>query len=158
MSDVKAHRQFGHAERGTDGQGGLYQGSVLRDLADLVRDLGQRDAGESPVLKGDHPPPFAGRDEIGRGRPYPHEAWYYTAGYYYFFGHYYASRIVKDLSWDGRPEYTAWLAATITGNQDPDGSWFDFPLYGYHKAYGTAYAILILQNCRDALSAGPPSS
>jgi hypothetical protein len=85
--------------------------------------------------------------EIGRTRPYPHEAWYYTAGYYFLFGHYYASLVIGQLPPEERAEHADWLARTMWRLQDPDGSWFDFPLYGYHKAYGTAYALMTLQEC-----------
>ncbi len=83
--------------------------------------------------------------EIGRGRPYPHEAWYYTAGYYVLFGRYYAARAIATLPPDARGELSRWLAATTARDQDADGSWFDFPLYGFHRAYGTAFALLTLQ-------------
>ena len=32
--------------------------------------------------------------------------------------------------------------------QARDGSWWDYQLYGYHKAYGTGYALLVLAKCR----------
>lgn len=82
---------------------------------------------------------------MGRGRPYPHEAWYYTAGYYFFFGHYYASRAIELLPEADRPRYWALLRDHLVPLQDPDGSFFDYPLYGYYKAYGTAYALMALQ-------------
>jgi hypothetical protein len=83
--------------------------------------------------------------EIGRGRPMPHEAWYATSGYYVLFGRYYAARVVRALPPAERGDHAAWLAASTLRWQEADGSWFDFPLYGYHKAYGTAYALLMLQ-------------
>ena len=83
--------------------------------------------------------------EMGRGRPYPHEAWYYTAGYYFFFGHYYAARVIEQLEPAERPAWRSKLASTLVRLQDPDGSWFDFPLYGYYKEYGTAFALMSLQ-------------
>jgi hypothetical protein len=82
---------------------------------------------------------------IGRGRPLPHEAWYYTAGYYVLFGRYYAARALATLSPDARADLSRWLVATTVGDQDADGSWLDFPLYGFHRAYGTAFALLTLQ-------------
>lgn len=89
--------------------------------------------------------------EIGKGRPYPHEAWYFTAGYYFMFGHYYAARVISQLQDPAqRAEYRQWMLETMTRLQDPDGSWFDFPLYGYHKAYGTAFGLLALQACGAA--------
>ncbi len=83
--------------------------------------------------------------DIGKGRPYPHEAWYYTAGYYFLFGHYYAGRVIAEIDPASQEEFSRWLARAIALRQDPDGSWFDFPLYGYHKFYGTAFALLTLQ-------------
>jgi hypothetical protein len=31
--------------------------------------------------------------------------------------------------------------------RQPDGSFWDYPLYGYHKAYGTGYAVATLARC-----------
>ena len=36
----------------------------------------------------------------------------------------------------------------ILPNQDPDGSWWDFAMWDYHKPYGTAFAIMTLLRCR----------
>jgi hypothetical protein len=91
--------------------------------------------------------------EIGKGRPYPHEAWYFTAGYYFMFGHYYAGLVINELEDADRGEFAQWLQHTMVRLQDPDGSWFDFPLYGYHKCYGAAFGLLALQAC-DAAMAG----
>lgn len=85
--------------------------------------------------------------EIGKGRPIPHEGWYYTAGYYYLFGHYYASRVINQLDEKDRARYRRWLIDMMVKYQDPGGSWFDFPLYGYHKCYGAAFGCLTLQEC-----------
>jgi hypothetical protein len=83
--------------------------------------------------------------EIGQGRPYPHESWYATAGYYVLFGHYYAAQVLEELLPEDRGGLPGRLADWLASVQSPDGSWMDFPLYGYHKAYGTAYAVLTLQ-------------
>ncbi len=85
---------------------------------------------------------------IGQGRPYPHEAWYYTAGYYFFFGHRYAALAIAALEPERRDPHQAWLRSFLAGIQEPDGSWWDFPFYGYHKEYGTALALLALQALR----------
>lgn len=89
--------------------------------------------------------------EIGRGRQVPHEAWYATAPYYYYFGHYYASRNVLALPADVRPGYAAKLADLVVAGQYDDGSFWDYPLYGYTKAYGTGYGVIILNNCKKAM-------
>jgi hypothetical protein len=83
--------------------------------------------------------------EIGKGRPIPHEAWYNTAGYYFHFGHYYAARCARELADPDRQKFLDGLAATMVRLQDTDGSWWDFPLYGYYKAYGTAFALMTME-------------
>jgi hypothetical protein len=88
--------------------------------------------------------------EIGRGRQFPHEAWYATAPYYYYFGHYYASRNVLALTDDIRAEYSDKLAEFVVAGQYDDGSFWDYPLYGYTKDYGTGYGLMILNNLKKA--------
>lgn len=89
--------------------------------------------------------------EIGRGRKIPHEAYYSTSGYYYFFGHYYAGMVVEELEEPARSELATWLQDVMIDVQDPAGSWFDYPLYGYGHPYGTAYGLLVLQSTDRAL-------
>jgi hypothetical protein len=84
---------------------------------------------------------------IGRKRPIPHEAWFQVAGYFYYFGHYYAAHAVDMLTPEDRTAYRAHLARIIVDLQEPDGCWWDYPLYGYYKPYGTAYALMTLQRC-----------
>jgi len=90
--------------------------------------------------------------EIGRGRKRPHEAYYSTSGYYYFFGHYYAGLVIETLEDPARMELATWLQDVMIDVQDPGGSWFDYPLYGYGHPYGTAYGLLVLQSTQRALS------
>jgi hypothetical protein len=85
--------------------------------------------------------------EIGRGRPRPHEAWYFTAGYYYLFGHYYAAGVINELSTTDRESLRRWLVENMVAIQDPGGSWTDFPLYGFHRCYGAAFGLLTLEQC-----------
>jgi hypothetical protein len=82
--------------------------------------------------------------DIGRKRPFPHEAWYSNSGYYFYYGHYYARRVLDILPAADRRHLLSRLREVITARQERDGSWWDFPLYGYHKAYGTAFALLTL--------------
>jgi hypothetical protein len=84
--------------------------------------------------------------EIGRKRQYPHEGWYATAPYYYYFGHYYAARLLERF-----PERKDWrekLRSFVLPHQEPDGSWWDYRMWDYHKPYGTAFAIMTLLRCR----------
>ncbi len=88
---------------------------------------------------------------IGKGRPMPHEGWYATAGYYFMFGHYYAARVINELPEPLRTDHADWLATTIAELAEDDGSWFDFPLYGYYKAYGTAFGVMTLEHAKPAI-------
>jgi hypothetical protein len=82
--------------------------------------------------------------DIARKRPVPHEAWYSTSGYFYLYGHFYASMVLQQLSPKDQKRLWPNLKNLILRLQEPDGSWSDYPLYGYHKYYGTAYAVLTL--------------
>ena len=84
---------------------------------------------------------------IGRKRPIPHEAWFQVAGYFYYFGHYYAAWCIQALPVEEQGPYQSHLAKIILQYQEQDGSWWDYPLYGYHKPYGTSFAIMTLQRC-----------
>ncbi len=82
--------------------------------------------------------------DIGRKRPIPHEAWYQTSGYFYFYGHYYGALVLDLLPEADRAALWPKLRDAVAPLQEPDGSWWDYPLYGYHKPYGTAFALLTL--------------
>ncbi|MBI4230523.1 MAG: hypothetical protein HY608_06780 [Planctomycetes bacterium] len=79
--------------------------------------------------------------EIAMGRPWPHEAYYAQSGYFYFYAHAYAARALALLPPQDRARLVAPMAATITRLQGDDGSWIDYPDYGYHYAYATALAL-----------------
>jgi len=95
---------------------------------------------------------------IGKGRPIPHEGWYATAGYYFMFGHYYAGLVIEDLPDGPRQDHAKWLATTLRDLQDDGDTWFDFPVYGYGHAYGTAFGVLALQATDRALRPRPVRS
>ncbi len=86
--------------------------------------------------------------DIGRKRPIPHEAWFSVAGYFYYYGHYYAGLCLERLPDDLREKHAESLAGVLMNLQEKDGSWWDFPFYSYHQAYGTAFAIQTLSRCR----------
>ncbi|MEW6071965.1 MAG: hypothetical protein AB1726_05120 [Planctomycetota bacterium] len=77
-------------------------------------------------------------------RPIPHESWYQISGYFYLYGHAYAAYVLDGLSDGARRRLSPSLAEAVLVTQQPDGSFWDYPLYSYHKPYGTAYAILAL--------------
>jgi len=88
--------------------------------------------------------------DFGRKRPIPHESFAAVAGYFYYFGHYYASLCILQLPADDRAFYQDHLARILIERQEEEGSWYDYPLYSYHKPYGTAFALLSLGCCRKA--------
>src|SRR5258706_11265601 len=86
--------------------------------------------------------------QMGRQRPIPHDSWYATAPYYYYFGHYYASLLVEGLKGDARDHYAKVMADGVLKYQESDGSWWDFPMWDFHKPYGTAFAVMTLRRCK----------
>lgn len=86
--------------------------------------------------------------DMGRKRPVPHESWFSVAGYFFYYGHYYAARVIEELPRDRRGRYGDLMAAVLIPLQEPDGSWWDFPMFDYHKQYGTAFALMSLVRCR----------
>ncbi len=86
--------------------------------------------------------------DMGRKKPIPHESYAQVAGYFFFFGHYYAALCIEQLSAADRPFYQDHLGGLLMGLQEQDGSWWDYPLYSYHKPYGTAFALMALARCR----------
>jgi len=89
--------------------------------------------------------------DMGRKRPIPHESFAQVAGYFFYFGHYYGALCIGHLPDAERPSYQDQLARLLIQLQESDGSWFDYPLYSYHKPYGTAFALMTLQCCRKPL-------
>lgn len=89
--------------------------------------------------------------KMGQNRPYPHESWYATAGYYFLFGHFYAAEVIKELPREEQIYYWKALGRVLLSCQQKDGSWWDYPMFGYHKMYGTAFALLALVPTRDRL-------
>ena len=87
--------------------------------------------------------------QMGRKRPIPHESWYQTAGYYYYYDHYYAARLLEALPLAERKHFAHVIISGIMQYQEPDGSWWDFPMWDYHKPYGTAFSIMALLRCRE---------
>ena len=86
--------------------------------------------------------------EAGRKRPIPHTSWYQTSGYYYYFDHYYAARLIALLGPDAKHTYGRQMLDVILPHQEVDGSWWDYPMWDYHKPYGTSFAIMTILRCR----------
>ncbi len=80
----------------------------------------------------------------GLRRPVPHESHWGVSGYFYLYGHYYASLIHDRLPESEQQKYGPLLEKAVMYCRQPDGSFWDYPLYSYHKPYGTAFAVLVL--------------
>lgn len=91
----------------------------------------------------------------GRKRPVPHEAPFKIAGYFYYYGIYYFTESVRMLPKETHQAYAQKLAAILLEHQEKDGSWWDYPLYDYHQAYGTGYTLMALSWCRAAMQETP---
>jgi hypothetical protein len=89
---------------------------------------------------------------FGRKRPVPHESWFQVAAYFYYYGHFYAALCVEQLEPKQQTPYKGHLAGILLPLQEKDGSWWDFPFYDYHQAYGTAFALMTLAKCRESKS------
>lgn len=85
---------------------------------------------------------------IGRKRPIPHETHFKISGYFYYYGHYYASEAFSLLDEKDRAPLREPLARLLLGKQEKNGSWWDYPLYDYHQAYGTGYTLTALSRYR----------
>ena len=92
--------------------------------------------------------------QIARKYPTPHETWYQNSGYFCFYGYYAASLLLPRAPGADRQRYRDAIAKYLVSTQEKDGSFWDYQLYGYHKAYGTGYVLLALAGCRG--SSGAP--
>jgi hypothetical protein len=103
---------------------------------------------------------YVGFQQIAVRRPIPHESWYSISGYFYLYGFYYAAvALTEKLPDEQQRELYPWLARGVLYCRQPDGSFWDYPLYNYHYHYGTAYAVLSLSRAPagwlDGLDAAP---
>ncbi len=96
--------------------------------------------------------------DMARKKPVPHESFALNAGYFFYYGYFYAAQDIQMLTPEKRPRHSAFLARVLLPLQERDGSWWDFPLYNYHKPYGTGYALFSLAQARQVLYGNPTSS
>ena len=80
----------------------------------------------------------------GVRRPIPHESWFHISGYFYLYGHAYAAYVLEKLDRKLQERYWPLLVDAVEYCRAPDGSFWDYPLYSYHKPYGTAFALIAL--------------
>ena len=85
----------------------------------------------------------------GVRRPIPHESWYQVSGYFYLYGYAYAGMVLKRLPDLEQKRLAPKLTAQLLKVREPDGSFWDYPLYGFHKPYGTGFALMALTRYRQ---------
>jgi hypothetical protein len=117
----------------------LFGGNVGRE--DLIAGLGQ--------LVEQHR--FA---VAGMRRPIPHESWHQVSGYFYLYGHMYGAMVLDLLDEETRRTFWPPVVRQTLKARQPDGSFWDYPLYGFHKAYGTGFALMTLAHCPAEIAAG----
>lgn len=86
--------------------------------------------------------------DVARKKPEPHEAYYYNSGYFYFFGHYYAARVLEQLTPAEQLRYRRRLAREVVKTLEEDGSMWDFYINTYGRPYGTAFGVMTLLRCQ----------
>ncbi|MFT5048839.1 MAG: hypothetical protein ACI8QZ_000226 [Chlamydiales bacterium] len=79
-------------------------------------------------------------------RPIPHESWYSISGYFYLYGYAYAAIALRKLPAAEQVGLWPALVKAVRVCEQPDGSFWDYPLYSYHKPYGTAFAVQALSH------------
>ncbi len=85
--------------------------------------------------------------DLARKTTIPHESHAMVAGYFFYFGHYYGGLCISELPLEERPFYQDHMARILMRLQEQDGSWWDFRLWNYHQQYGTAFALMTLNQC-----------
>jgi hypothetical protein len=85
----------------------------------------------------------------GLRRPQPHSSWYAVSGYFYLYGYQYAALVLGQVPEEDAARFRPFVEESILKTRQPDGSFWDYPTYDYHKFYGTGYALI-------ALSLSPP--
>lgn len=86
----------------------------------------------------------AGFQKASVRRPIPHESWYAISGYFYLYGHAYAAYVLERLPQEEQDKLWPSMLEAVLYCRQPDGSFWDYPLYSYHKPYGTGFALMAL--------------
>ena len=84
-------------------------------------------------------------------KPTPHESFAQNSGYFFYYGYYYSGMCLDMLAPNQVKRHASLLADDILTRQGTDGAWWDYPLYNYHKFYGTGYALYAVSRVRESL-------
>ncbi len=88
----------------------------------------------------------------GLRRPRPHESWYAVSGYFYLYGQQYSALVLERMPAKDQQEFWPHVVRFTLKTRQPEGSFWDYPTYGYHKFYGTGYALMTLNRCPEAIA------
>jgi hypothetical protein len=136
---MSPHRSVNNVKGAACRNPGILEALRLFDRLDTDKEMGRYKRALDSLLI-DHQ-----RFQIaGLRRPVPHESHYGVSGYFYLYGHYYAAMINERLPESEQQKYGPLLEKAVMYCRQPDGSFWDYPLYSYHKPYGTAFALLVL--------------
>lgn len=84
-------------------------------------------------------------------KPKPHESFAANSGYFVFYGYYYVSLCFDLLPKETLHRHASHLVDDVLPLQEKDGSWWDYPVYNYHKFYGTGYCLFAMSRAWDIL-------
>ncbi len=93
-----------------------------------------------------------GLERIGLYRPVPHSSWFQISGYFYLYGHYYAALHIERMPPEEGMRFAPAVADGVLVCRQSDGAFWDYPLYSYHRAYGTSFAVLALSRLLPLLA------
>jgi hypothetical protein len=96
--------------------------------------------------------------DVSCHRPVPHESYYGNSGYFYLYGHAYAAQVLDLLPPDLQKRHRPVLEDAVLKLQGSDGAWWDYPMMGFSKPYGTAFALMALAPGTSSPVESPPLS
>ncbi|MEW6071369.1 MAG: prenyltransferase/squalene oxidase repeat-containing protein [Planctomycetota bacterium] len=77
-------------------------------------------------------------------RPEPHAPWYQISGNFVLYGRAYGAYVLEGLPAADQLPLASEFVRNLRYCREPDGSYWDCPIYDYGHAYGTAYALIAL--------------
>jgi hypothetical protein len=80
-----------------------------------------------------------------------------VSGYFFLYGHMYAADTLRHVEPRDAKRFAEVIRKGVLKTRQPDGSFWDYPLYGYHKFYGTGYALMALARCEAGMATEPQS-
>ena len=87
-------------------------------------------------------------------RPRPHESWYAVSGYFYLYGQMYAACVLERMPEADQRRFWPPVVRAVLKTRQPDGCFWDYPTYAYHKFYGTGYALMALSRVPKGIAKG----